>query len=199
MLHCNMKLAWQYQPCVTISPAWSRHKARWWWQPAASGCSARTKSRDAGTAKWANKAARSAHCSMKTSRSGFSQSTCTACEMQPGSRARAMDMLEAQFADLVEAYPGRAVTLPVTTIIAFLPLRSSNRRRRQNPPAAAASASARRVRHRSGHRCRARRDRTSHRRYAAGFSAASGISGLRSRTRRGPPDSAEAQASACWR
>ena len=51
----------------------------------ASDCSARTKSREAGTAKWADSAARSAHCSMNTSRSGFSQSTCTACEMQPGS------------------------------------------------------------------------------------------------------------------
>ena len=51
----------------------------------ASACSDRTKSREAGTAKCASRAARSAHCSKNTSRSGFSQSTWTAWEIQPGS------------------------------------------------------------------------------------------------------------------
>jgi hypothetical protein len=41
--------------------------------------------REAGTAKCACSAARSAQCSMNTSRSGFSQSICTAWEMHPGS------------------------------------------------------------------------------------------------------------------
>ena len=35
--------------------------------------------------------------------------------------ARAMHMFEAQFANLVQRYPARAVTLPVTTIMLILP------------------------------------------------------------------------------
>ena len=58
----------------------------------------------------------------------------------------------------------RAVTLPVTTImIPVHPLWAA-----PDPAAAAASVSARRARHRSARRCRARRGRTSHRHCAAG-------------------------------
>src|SRR5689334_8955364 len=83
---------------------------------AASDCSARTNSRDAGTAKCVSNAARSAHCSKKTSLSGSSQSTCTACEMQPGSVrerytcCRLSRRTSSNVSDL-------AVTLPVTTIM----------------------------------------------------------------------------------
>src|SRR5436190_6916368 len=83
---------------------------------AASFCSERTKSREAGTAKCVSSAARSAHCSKKTSLSGSSQSTWTACEMQPGSvRERCTcSRLSLRTSSKVSF---RAVTLPVTTII----------------------------------------------------------------------------------
>src|SRR6478735_4467674 len=92
----------------------------------ASAWSARTKSREAGTAKWANRAARSAHCSKNTSRCGFSQSTWTAWEMQPGSvRERwTCSRLSLRTSSKLSA---RAVTLPVTTIM--IPSRFSPSRR----------------------------------------------------------------------
>ena len=76
MLHCNMKLMWQSSYALSDSKAHrggiidfeggrSRGQRR----------KARTKSREAGTAKCADNAARSAHCSIKTSLNGFSQST----------------------------------------------------------------------------------------------------------------------------
>src|SRR5215475_15087271 len=82
----------------------------------ASDCSARTKSREAGTAKCVSNAARSAHCSKKTNFSGFSQSTCTACEMQPGSvRERCTcSRLSLRTSSNVSGF---ALTLPVTTIM----------------------------------------------------------------------------------
>src|SRR5437899_4183375 len=84
--------------------------------PSASACSDRTKSREAGTAKCASRAVRSAHCSKNTSRSGFSQSTWTACEMQPGSvRERwTCSRLNLRTSSKLSA---RVVTLPVTTIM----------------------------------------------------------------------------------
>ena len=88
-------------------PACSRRKSAMSGAPAASGCRARTKSREAGTAKCAASAARSAHCSTKTSRSGFSQSTCTACEMHPGFGARAMYVFEAELAYLTKRLGSR--------------------------------------------------------------------------------------------
>src|SRR3984885_13604239 len=79
------------------------------------------KSREAGTAKCACSAARSAHCSMNTSRSGFSQSRCTACEMQPVSfRERCTCARLNRLISSNESF--RAVTLPVTTIIAYSPV-----------------------------------------------------------------------------
>src|SRR5277367_3911632 len=84
--------------------------------PIASVRNVRTKSREAGTAKCVASAARSAHCSMNTRRSGLSQSTCTACEMHPGSvRERCTCSRLSFFTSSNES--GRAVTLPVTTII----------------------------------------------------------------------------------
>src|SRR5665213_213244 len=83
---------------------------------AASGCKARTKCREAGTEKCACSAARSAHCSTNTSRSGCSQSTCTAWEMHPGSpRERWTCSRLNRRISSKESW--RAVTLPVTTIM----------------------------------------------------------------------------------
>src|ERR1700738_5516440 len=110
MLHCNMNLVWQHSYALQLFQPRRVVKL----DGGGGGCSARTKSREAGTAKCANKAARSAHCSMNTSRSGFSQSTCTACEMQPGSwRERRTCSRLHLLTSLKES--SRAVTLPVTT------------------------------------------------------------------------------------
>src|SRR5215470_16398951 len=83
---------------------------------AAKDCSERTNSREAGTTKCAASAARSTHCSINTSLSEFSQSTCTACEMQPDSvRERCTcSRLSRRTSSKVSC---RAVTLPVTMII----------------------------------------------------------------------------------
>src|ERR1700733_16217931 len=88
-----------------------------------------------------------------------------------------MHMLQAQPANLAEGFFSRRhaaghynhLFALASFLIANL-VTESNRRRRPIPPALAASVSARHVRHRSGHRPRARRDRTSHTRYATGFS-----------------------------
>src|SRR5450631_1402153 len=92
-----------------------------------------------------------------------------------GLLAGAMDMLEAQFANLAEGiFPGRHAAghydHRVPPLSLSLIVMELNRRRWQNRSVAAASVLARHVRPRSAHRCRARRGRTSHRHYAAGFS-----------------------------
>src|SRR6478752_710091 len=69
---------------------------------AASDCSDLTNSREAGTAKCLSSAARSVHCSKNTGRSGFSQSTWTACGNASGLAAGTMDVRETEHSDLLE-------------------------------------------------------------------------------------------------
>src|SRR5437764_6898501 len=113
MLHCNMKLAWQSSHALQL--LYFRRVVDFV-AADASDCSALTKSREAGTAKCVSSAARSAHCSKKTSFSGFSQSTCTACEMQPGSVRERCTCSRLSFLT-ASRLPCFAVTLPVTTIM----------------------------------------------------------------------------------
>ena len=129
LLHCNMNLMWHVSyalPIFTGLPACSRRKSAMSGRRPRADAGRGRSSREAGTAKCAASAARSAHCSTKTSRSGFSQSTCTACEMHPGSvRERCTcSRLSSRTSPNVS---GRAVTLPVTRIIARSPTFSRRR------------------------------------------------------------------------